>query len=1030
MSALAVLALALALQGPPVPASALEEPAREIFRLERESNDAATAPDDAAHAATAGEPQPSVFDPMTGPALRNDAWLHDVCFIDARHGWAAGDRGVIWHTDDGGRTWQLQASGVACPLRSICFLNEQKGWAAGGFSHPYTHTSAGVVLLTLDGGRHWYHDPHLLLPALGQLRFFDERQGWAVGNRSAMFPAGVFLTRDGGRTWMPLGGGAAAGWTTAAFLDPHLGLLAGRNGSVAAIRQGEFEPVRMGDSLQSFRQLKFITPPYAWLVGDGGAVLFSADLGAHWQPPPAFPRDTAALLDFAALAVRGPRCWIAGTPGSRVLHSADGGRTWTALATPTPLPLESLAFPDDLHGWAVGALGTILATADGGQTWRQQRAGGTRAALLALFGQEDHVPLELLARLAGNEGYLSVVDVLGRRDVELPSPVESPRADRLHEAVVSVGGCGAETAWQFPLRQASLQFTAQQILAGWDRLHAGRGLDALEAHLVRQIRLWRPEVVVTPGAAAVGDDATESLIGDAVAEAIRKAADPRAYPQQTTLTGLEPWSVKKAYAALPAGSRGTVEVIAAQWAPRLGRSLADLAAPAHGLLDDDFHAVPGTQAFRSLADAGGQEQGHGDFFAGIALGPGSDARRQLSEAPAEGIELLQRSAQRRRHVQAILDQAERDPRAAVRLLAQTGDLTRELDATSAAQVVYRLADHYAHSGHGDMAAESFQLLLDQYPNDPLCRPALIWLLQYYASGEEAERAPVAAQSGSGAKAGSRLDRAVQLATQIERTRPDLFAQPAVRFPLAAAYRNQGLPQQAQRLYAMQNRGAAGAPGAAGDAWWACAQGELWLAQPKGPGPKPSVSCVAAAVKPRLDGRLDDAVWQQAKPVALVSSLHDDAQWPAAVMLAHDAEFLYIAVSCRQAPGAHYEAAHRPRGRDSDLSAHDRVDVLIDLDRDFASYYRLTIDHRGWTHDSCRGDSSWDPTWFVAAETREGVWTAEAAIPLKQLTNRPPAAGTVWAIGLQRTVPGVGFQSWTTPAATRVVPEGFGYLTFE
>jgi len=61
---------------------------------------------------------------------------------------------------------------------------------------------------------------------------------------------------------------------------------------------------------------------------------------------------------------------------------------------------------------------------------------------------------------------------------------------------------------------------------------------------------------------------------------------------------------------------------------------------------------------------------------------------------------------------------------------------------------------------------------------------------------------------------------------------------------------------------------------------------------------------------------------------------------------------------------------------------------------------------------------------------DDVWTAEAAIPLDQLTGRPPTARTAWAIGIQRTVPGVGFQSWSTPAAAKVMAKGFGYLVFE
>ena len=295
----------------------------------------------------------------------------------------------------------------------------------------------------------------------------------------------------------------------------------------------------------------------------------------------------------------------------------------------------------------------------------------------------------------------------------------------------------------------------------------------------------------------------------------------------------------------------------------------------------------------------------------------------------------------------------------------------------------------------------------------MARPALIWLVRYYASGEQAQRA------GDAAGKGKRLERAVALAGLLERTRPDLFAHPAVRFPAAAAYRKQGAPQQAQRLYAMPS-------GGEGDPWWTCARGELWLLEPKGPPPKPILSCVHATERPRLDGRLDDAVWRQAKPVALHSGLHDDSQWPAAVMLAHDAEFLYLGIRCRQAPGARYEAASGRRVRDADLSAHDRVDVFLDLDRDFATYYRLTIDHRGWTNDSCCGDSTWDPKWYVAARTEGGYWTVEAAIPLRELTS-PPSRGEG---GLGRSAfsgpcLGWGFSRGRFPRPRPCCPRGLG-----
>jgi hypothetical protein len=221
----------------------------------------------------------------------------------------------------------------------------------------------------------------------------------------------------------------------------------------------------------------------------------------------------------------------------------------------------------------------------------------------------------------------------------------------------------------------------------------------------------------------------------------------------------------------------------------------------------------------------------------------------------------------------------------------------------------------------------------------------------------------------------------------------LYAEPAVRFPLSVVDRRRGFPRQAERYWmAMRRR-------SAHDAWWTCARGESWLAEPnpkKGQSPKPVMSCALARTKPRLDGRLGEAVWNRAKSVQLRSTRHDDEQWPANVMLAHDEEFLYIAIWCHRAPDVKYASTPGPRPRDPDLSAH----------------------------------GTWNPSWFVAADGDERQWCVEAAIPLEQLTGRFPRSGDVWALGIQRTVPGVGFQSWTTPASTAVVPEGFGFLVFE
>jgi len=974
-------------------------------------------------------------DPFSSAAMRSAARLNGICFVDPQRGWVVGDRGTIWHTDDGGRHWHLQRSAVSCRLESVCFLDATTGWAAGGFSHPYVHNGSGLILTTRDGGQHWARIPGLILPALKQIGFFDAGHGWAIGCPSSVFPSGGLVTQSGGRNWSPLSGARTPGWTAGDFLDLHNGALAGRNGMAAVVRRGGIEPARsLGFGLRSVKRLTLVPPVYGWLIGDGGLVMMTGDLGTSWQTPPGeLPEGSSGHFDFAALAVRGPRCWIAGSPGTRVFHSPDAGRTWTASPTGQSLPIYNLMFVDDQHGWAVGALGNVLATGDGGRTWTRQRTGGTRAALLGIFGRTDDVPLELFARLSGNDGYLGVVEVLGRRDIELPPGRQTHPLDRLHEALVGVGGSDANIAWRFPLRQTGLGLGERQIVSGWDRANDGRGLAELHAHIVRQIRLWRPEVIVTNHAGTQAEDPTGNLVYRAVLQAVDHAADPTSHVGQITQAGLEPWQVKKVYALLPRGEHGSTNITTAQLAGRLGCCLADAASMPRTLIHDRFIAAAETLGFRLVVNHLPEERGRGDFFSGIVLHPGGEARRQLLEPPPGSLTRMQHLAERRRNARAILERSDQEPQGGVQLLAQLGELVGDLDAQSAGRILFHLATKYEQTGRWAMAADTHALLADRYPRHPLAPPALLWLVQYYASEEAAWRVQgkqrfavnqTSTLSIDMSQQENRDDRAAAIARQIEQTRPELSADPAIGFPLAVVNRRRGFPRQAERFFLARSRAATH------DAWWACARGEAWLAEPKGLPPKPLVHCVKAGRKPVLDGKLDDEVWHRAKPVPLQSTQRDDALWPARVMLAYDDQLLYLAVNCRCGPGAKYEPSSGPRPRDPDLSAHDRVDFFFDLDRDHVTYYRLSLDHRGWTGEGCWGDRTWNPTWFVAAKAGDGAWSAEAAIPMDQLTGRYPTSRDVWAVGIQRIVPGVGFQSWSTPAATAVRPEGFGYLIFD
>ena len=96
-------------------------------------------------------------------AMRNDAALNDICFTSPQLGWAVGDRGVIWHTDDGGSTWHEQQSNTVCNLSGIDMVDDHRGSAVGGECQQGRAATRGIVLRTDDGGATWTAAPSLVV---------------------------------------------------------------------------------------------------------------------------------------------------------------------------------------------------------------------------------------------------------------------------------------------------------------------------------------------------------------------------------------------------------------------------------------------------------------------------------------------------------------------------------------------------------------------------------------------------------------------------------------------------------------------------------------------------------------------------------------------------------------------------------------------------------------------------------------------------------------------------------------------------
>src|SRR6266481_3650652 len=99
-------------------------------------------------------------------------------------------------------------------------------------------------------------------------------------------------------------------------------------------------------------------------VGAFGIVLTSEDGGSTWLRQWAAPNAIALL----GVAMRAGKCVIVGQMGS--VFTADDCRQWKPATTGIKARLVSVSVNGRGDAYAVGAFGTILKSADWGNTWK------------------------------------------------------------------------------------------------------------------------------------------------------------------------------------------------------------------------------------------------------------------------------------------------------------------------------------------------------------------------------------------------------------------------------------------------------------------------------------------------------------------------------------------------------------------------------------------------------------------------------------------------------------------------------------
>ncbi|HET7010613.1 MAG TPA: hypothetical protein VFI11_07550 [Anaerolineales bacterium] len=332
--------------------------------------------------------------------------------------WSGGERqgrefdmtqGVVYKTTDGGQRWRVVWRGdnlaryiwIDPRDPNVLYLSTGIFDREAANSNPDTAEPGGEgVLKSVDGGETWSNVNNGLGNLyVGSLFMHPENPDILLagtGNNQYSTDAGVYLTTNGGQTWAHVLDSEVVTSVEFSTSDPSLAYAAGA-GSVYRSQDGgrTWRRVSGGEATEGWGspgvragfpidfQVDPDNPDRLFANEYGGGNFLSLDGGQSWEV--ASTGYTGAQTRALAVDPSAPgRVFAAARSG--IFVSFNGGTEWTGLNYPPSRAMEwNVVAIDPSNPQHVLAsnnwLSDILASTDGGQTWRQtgSRLAGERA---------------------------------------------------------------------------------------------------------------------------------------------------------------------------------------------------------------------------------------------------------------------------------------------------------------------------------------------------------------------------------------------------------------------------------------------------------------------------------------------------------------------------------------------------------------------------------------------------------------------------------------------------------------------------
>ena len=176
---------------------------------------------------------------------------------------------------------------------------------------------------------------------------------------------------------------------------------------------------------------------------------------------------------------------------------------------------------------------------------------------------------------------------------------------------------------------------------------------------------------------------------------------------------------------------------------------------------------------------------------------------------------------------------------------------------------------------------------------------------------------------------------------------------------------------------------------------------------------PKISAVKINEPLRLDGKLDEAVWESAARIDRFIQREPDDGQPVSektiVYICYDGDNIYFGIDCRDSEPENIVATEMRR--DEILYNNDCIEIYLDTYNDHRSAFCFSTNSLGARRDGIvvtdvseeEQNWDWNGVWEVKTESNSEGWKAEIMIPFKTLRFKP-GTNLVWGMNIARYIP--------------------------